>query len=143
MPEAKIQLPEELKERIADDPFPNHLGIEVLELRPGYSRVALAVREHMLNMHRITHGGVVFTLADVALGTASNARGVATVAVDVNINFIRSSAAGDYLVATATEENLTRRTGLYRIRVENGRGELVALADGLVYRKEQKGTKVT
>lgn len=131
-----VDLPAEVKEKVLQDPFPEFLGVEILELKPGYSRVGLRVDERMTNIHGITHGGVVFTLADVALGTASNSRGVPAVAVNVSINYLKKSSPGEHLVATAREENLTRRTGLYRITVENERGELLAVAHGLVYRQK-------
>lgn len=131
----KTGVSKEMLERLMDDPFPRHLGVDLLEIRPGFSRVGLRVAEHMTNIHRITHGGVVFTLVDVALGTASNAGGGVEVAINVSIYYLRPSAPGDYLVATAEAEKATGRTGLYRIRVEDEKGELVAAADGLVYRK--------
>lgn len=121
--------------KLRNDPFPNHLGVQVIELQPGYARVSLAVDGHMTNIHRITHGGVVFTVADVALGLASNSHGPSAVAVNVNINFIRASRPGDTLIATATEEHLGRRTASYRVTVEDQLGKLVAVTQGLVYRK--------
>ena len=137
MTEDGIKLDEELMKRIKDDPFPNHLGVEIIELAPGYSKVSLRIEEHMTNMHRITHGGVVFTLADVALGTASNSRGQKAVAVNVNINFIKASKFGDTLIATAREEHLGRRTANYRVMVEDQQGRLIASMQGLVFRESQ------
>ncbi|WP_027366239.1 hydroxyphenylacetyl-CoA thioesterase PaaI [Desulfotruncus alcoholivorax] len=130
-----IKLDEELKERIKDDPYPNHLGVKIIELVPGYSKVSLKIEEHMTNMHKITHGGVVFTLADVALGTASNSRGQRAVAINVNINFIKASKVGDILIATAREEHLGRRTASYRVTVEDEQGKLIASMQGLVFRE--------
>lgn len=130
-----IEVSDEVWEKLKDDPFPRHLGVEVMEVRPGYSKVGLRVADFMANIHGITHGGVVFTLADVALGNACNSWGDTEVAINVSIYFLKASKSGDYLTATALAENMTRRTGLYRIRVENENSELVATADGLVYRK--------
>ncbi|SFG79303.1 acyl-CoA thioesterase [Desulfotomaculum arcticum] len=135
MTEDGIKLDEELKERIKDDPYPNHLGVKIIELTPGYSKVSLKIKEHMTNIHRITHGGVIFTLADVALGTASNSRGQMAVAVNVNINFIKASKVGDTLIATAREEHLGRRTANYRVTVEDEQGKLIASIQGLVFRE--------
>ena len=53
-------------EKVSQDPFARFLGIELLELRKGYSHVAMTVHEHMLNFHGIPHGGAIFTLADAA-----------------------------------------------------------------------------
>lgn len=135
MKKAGIEVSDEIWERLQDDPFPRHLGVEILEVRPGFCRVGLRLMDYMTNLHRIAHGGIVFTLADVALGNACNAGGGSEVAMNVSIYYLRPSFSGEYLTATARAENETRRTGLYRIRVENESGELVATADGLVYRK--------
>lgn len=127
---------EAIKEKFARDTFPRSLGIELLELAPGYARVALKLGENMVNFHGIVHGGAIFTLADTALGLASNSRGDAAVALTVTINYLAPARPGDSLVATAEEEHLTRRTGVYRIRVTTGSGENIALARGTVYRKQ-------
>lgn len=137
MKKSGIEVSGDILERLQDDPFPRHLGAEILEVRPGYSKIGLKVADHMTNIHRMTHGGVIFTLADIALGTACNAGGGVEVAMNVSIYYLKASRPGDYLVATARAENETRKTGFYRIRVENGNGELVATADGLVYRMDK------
>ncbi|WP_347488119.1 PaaI family thioesterase [Desulfoscipio sp. XC116] len=134
---ADINISDELAVKIKNDPFPNHLGAEIIKLSPGFARVSLKVQEHMTNIHRITHGGVVFTLADIALGMASNARGQDAVAVNANINFIRASKPGDVLVATAEEVHLGRRTANYRITIETDGGKLIAIAQGLVFRESK------
>ncbi|GAF25009.1 uncharacterized protein MTY_0338 [Moorella thermoacetica Y72] len=67
---------------------------------------------------------------------ASNSHGDAAVALTVTINYLAPARPGDSLVATAEEEHLTRRTGVYRIRVTTGSGENIALARGTVYRKQ-------
>ncbi|SHI78358.1 PaaI family thioesterase [Desulfofundulus thermosubterraneus] len=138
MSDGHVTLSGELKEWLLNDPFPRLLGVEIVELEPGYSRVRLKVTEQMTNIHGITHGGVIFTVADVAFGIASNSRGVPAVGINMNISYLKKSVPGDELVATAREENLTRHTGLYRITVENQRGELLAVASGLVYRQNQQ-----
>lgn len=123
-------------QRISRDPFAAFLGIELLELREGYSRVALTVGEHMLNFHGIPHGGVIFSLADAAFAAASNSYGQVAVALNVNINFLVTVPVGTRIYAEATEESLGRRTALYRLAVTTGEGTLVALCHGTVYRKQ-------
>lgn len=130
----KIEVSKEIMERLKNDPFPQHLGIELLELKPGYARAGMKVADYMTNIHAVTHGGAVFTLADMALGNACNSWGDNELAMNVTIYYLKPSRAGDYLTATASAENVTRKTGLYRIVVENESGEKIALADGLVYR---------
>jgi len=128
---------EDVLEKLRHDPFPASLGVKLVALAPGYARVSLTLDEKMTNIHNITHGGVVFTVADVALGLASNCHGPSAVAVNVNINYIRPSKPGDILTATAREEHLGRRTASYLIKVEDQQGKLVATAQGLVYRNTE------
>ena len=124
-------------EQIRRDPFARFLGIELLEVREGYAKAALTVQEHMLNFHGIPHGGVIFSLADAAFAAASNSHGQVAVALHVSINFLAAVSPGARLTAEATEEHLTRRTGLYRLAVTSEDGTLIALAHGTVYRKDQ------
>ena len=124
-------------QRISQDPFARFLGIELLELREGYSKVAMNVGEHMLNFHGIPHGGVIFSLADAAFAAAGNSHGQTAVALNVSISFLVAVPLGTRLYAEATEESLSRRTALYRMAVSMQDGSLVALCHGTVYRKNQ------
>ncbi len=128
-----------LKSKIAADPFTRSLGIELLTLRPGYSRVAMTLQPHMLNFHGIPHGGAIFSLADAAFGAAGNSHGQVAVALSMTINFRTTVPSGTRLQAEAVEQSLGGRTGLYRITVtaDDEEKTLVALCDGTVYRKKE------
>jgi acyl-CoA thioesterase len=129
------ELISELQEKYNDDIFPVKMGVKLLELAPGRAVVELLITGDMLNLHGIAHGGMIFTMADTAFGLASNTRGPA-VAMQANINFIRPAKPGSVLRATAQEEQLTRKTGVYNITVETDGGENIALLRGVVFRKE-------
>ncbi len=124
--------------RMENDALATLLGMRILEMRPGYAKSVMKVRPELLNGLGITHGGAIFSLADFTLAAASNAHGPEALAINVNIHFLKATTLGDVLSATANEENLTNRTGLYRLVVCNNEGERVALAEGLVYRRDRK-----
>ncbi len=124
------------KKRLGKDALMKQLGIELEEIKPGYARTSMEVKPELLNGVALTHGGAIFTLADIAFAAASNAHGPVAVALNVNISFLKATTAGTTLTATAQEDNLTNKTGLYRLEVKDESGELVALAEGLVYRKK-------
>jgi len=128
-------------ELVSRDPFANLLGIELIELRKGYSKAAMTLRDNLLNFHGIAHGGAVFSLADFAFSAASNSHGQAAVALNMEINYRRAVEAGTRLVAEAKEESLGKRTGLYYITVTTEDGKLIASCHGTVYRKEKQITK--
>lgn len=123
---------------IQNDPFAKHLGATVEIIEPGHSRVTITVTEKMVNFHGITHGGLIFTLGDIAFAAASNSHGQTAVALNVDICFLRASKPGDVLVAEARERFAGGRTALYDITVINQRtGELIAKSQDMVYRKKE------
>ena len=106
------------------------LGIEVLEVSPGSARVCMRVRPEMLNGIQIAHGGMIFTLADATFAFACNSRNERTVAAACLIDFLIPAHLNDVLTATALEQSLAGRHGIYDVRIENQRGETVALFRG-------------
>ena len=76
-------------------------------------------------------------MADTVFSIAGNTRGLA-VALQANINFLKPAHLGDILTATAEEESLTRSTGVYNVRMENQKGDVVALFRGVTYRKTKQ-----
>jgi len=132
MPEKQL---EEGKKRLAKDAFARLLGIELTEIKPGYASTTMKVTPELLNGEGLTHGGAIFGLADLVFAAASNSHGNLALALNVNISFIKATRGGTILKAVAREESLTRKTGLYRMEVRDENGELVALAEGLAYRR--------
>ncbi|MCX8204507.1 MAG: hydroxyphenylacetyl-CoA thioesterase PaaI [Candidatus Nezhaarchaeota archaeon] len=126
-----------LYEKFRSDPYCKKLGIELVELKPGYSRARMKVGEDALNFHGVAHGGLILSLADAVFAAASNSHNRVAVALNININYRRPARAGEELEAEAIEESLGKATGLYRMTVRNSRGELVAICEGLVYRYER------
>ncbi len=123
--------------------FSSSLGIEVTEISTGFAVLKMEVKEELLNFFGFAHGGALFSLADSAFSRACNTHGGQAVAMQANINFLKPAKLGDILTATATEESLTRSTGVYNVRVENQNGEGVALLRGTMFRKtgEKKEAK--
>lgn len=124
-----------LYEKFSRDPYCGLLGIRLLELRRGYSKVGLKVTEDMMNFHGVAHGGLILSLADAAFAAAGNSHNQVAVALNININYRRPVKAGEELVAEASEESLGKTTALYKMTVRNSAGQLVAVCEGLVYRR--------
>ncbi|MBE2231188.1 MAG: hydroxyphenylacetyl-CoA thioesterase PaaI [Chitinophagaceae bacterium] len=121
-----------------EDRFSNWLGIQVTEIREGYSRIRMTIREEMVNGFGIVHGGVTFSLADSAFAFACNNRNVLSVALDTSINFIKPVHLGDVLTAEAKELHNGQSTGLYLIEIRNQKDHVVAVFKGLCYRTDKK-----
>ncbi|MBC7121260.1 MAG: hydroxyphenylacetyl-CoA thioesterase PaaI [Candidatus Methanosuratus sp.] len=124
----------DMQELLSKDRIASVFGIRMLECSPGKCRMEMVVDERMLNAYGSCHGSAIFALADVAFAVSCNSSGVKSVALSMNINYRRPVRGGDRLVAEAKEESGGSTTALYRIRITNSEGKLVALADGLAYR---------
>lgn len=119
------------------DRFSQWLGIEVLEIKEGYSKIKMTIREEMVNGFGIIHGGIAFSLADSAFAFACNNRNILSVALDTSINFIKPIHIGDVITAEAKELHNGKSTGLYQIEIHNQNQHLVAQFKGLCYRTDK------
>jgi acyl-CoA thioesterase len=120
------------------DLFSQWLGIEVLSVLEGQSKIKMTVRREMVNGFGIVHGGIAFSLADSAFAFACNNRNVLSVALDTSINFIKPVHVGDELVAEARELHNGKSTGLYHITITNQKNHEVAVFKGLCYRTDKQ-----
>lgn len=121
-----------------NDYFSQWMGVTVLAVKDGYSRIQMTLRREMMNGFGIAHGGITFALADSAFAFACNSDGRVTVALDVSISFPKPGKEGDILTAEAKQVNKTNRTGLYMIEVTNQHNELVAVFKGTCYKTEKE-----
>lgn len=131
----KNDLPEKVVSHLLEnDLFSKWLGIEVIALEKGYSKIKMTVRSEMINGFGIVHGGIAFSLADSAFAFACNNRNNLSVALDTSINFMKPVHPGDLLTAEAKEMHNGKSTGLYQVSVFNQNGHLVALFKGTCFR---------
>lgn len=121
-----------------DDLFSQWLGIELIEIKEGYSKIKMTVRKEMMNGLGIVHGGICFSLADSCFAFACNNRNNLSVALDTAINFLKPVHVEDVLVAEAREMHNGRSTGLYHITITNQRDHVVAFFKGTCFRTNKK-----
>jgi acyl-CoA thioesterase len=117
-----------------NDFFSQWMGVEVLEVKEGYSRIKMTIRKEMANGFGIVHGGLPFSLADSAFAFACNNRNNLSVALDVTIAFMKAVNVGDILTAEAKEIHNGKSTGVYLITVTNQHQKQVALFKGTCFR---------
>ena len=132
--------PDEIVDKmLGNDPFSQWLGIQLLEIKPGFCQLKMIVRKEMLNGFQVAHGGIAYSLADSALAFASNSHGKQSLSIDTSINHFEKVVEDDQLVATATEESLKPKVGCYRVEIKK-QEKLVALFKGTVYRSSKEWT---
>ena len=122
---------------LARDAFSRWLGLELVDLQPGTCTCRLTVRADMVNGLGVTHGGVVYSLADSALAFACNAYGQVTVSIENTIRYPAPVKPGDVLTAVVETAGGSRRLEYYNGRITNQDGAVVGLFTGTVYRTER------
>ena len=122
---------------LSQDPYSQWLGIEILECEIGRCKVAMTVRNEMLNSMNKAHGGITYSLADTAFGFAANTHGKFAVSIETSINHIEAVNEGDYLEAESVIEKVNNKLGFNIIEVKRG-DEMVALFKGVVYRTQKE-----
>lgn len=120
------------------DIFSQWLGIQIIEIKEGYSKIKMIVRSEMMNGLGIVHGGIAFSLADSSFAFACNSRNNLSVALDTSINFLKPVHADDELIAEAKEIHNGKSTGLYQITIINQHHHTIALFKGTCFRTNKK-----
>jgi acyl-CoA thioesterase len=119
---------------LSNDAFSQWLGIQVLAIQEGYSKLQMQVKAQMLNGFKTLHGGISFAFADSALAFACNNRNNLSVALDCSISYIKAVYENDMLTAEAIEIHNGKSTGVYNISISNQHNQLVAQFKGTCFR---------
>ena len=120
------------------DKFSEWLGIKMLCITEGYSKIKMIIRDEMTNGFHVVHGGVIFSLADSAFAFACNNRNNLSLALETNISFLKQVNVGDELTAEAKEIHNGKSTGVYSITILNQNDQQVALFKGTCFRTGKK-----
>jgi acyl-CoA thioesterase len=130
------QTPEILGQRFAQhDAFAREVGVKLLDVSQGHAKVKLDLTDKHHNSFGTVHGGVIFTLADVAFAIAANSHGTVAMAINVSISYLKALTEGT-LYAEANEISRNPKLSTYAVDVTNGAGERIATFHGMTYRKK-------
>jgi len=128
---------ETVKKVVKNDRYAELSNVELLSVGPGTARAKMTLHHHHLNGLKTVQGGAIFTLADFAFAAACNSHGTMAVALNVSITFMKAATTGT-LWAEARELSRNFKVGTYTVEVKDDAGDLVAIFQGLAYRKKDK-----
>lgn len=117
----------EVRARIAPDSFARLLGIEVLEASPERAVAGVPLAEQYFNAHGSAHGGLIFSLADMAFAALVVANDLTCVNAQTSISYIKTGKAGP-LRAESRMIHAGRKLVTCEVRVLDADGALLALA---------------
>lgn len=119
-------------------PFSRRMGIQLTELELGRAVAVKTVTEEDLNPLEYAHGGVCFSLADTACGSAMAVHGYMAVTLNANYQFLRPARMGDRLRAEAAEVKSGRTVSVFDVRVTDQDGTLLGSGTFTFYRLDRK-----
>lgn len=128
---------DQIREFFKRDHFAAYNSIKLLEISKGNATAQMTVTDKHLNGINTVHGGALFTLADFTFAVAANSWGRVTVATNANISYLKATKSG-VLTATAREVSKGFRIANYTVEITDEEGDLVALFQGMAYRKKEK-----
>ena len=120
----------ELKVKEKTEPIASFLKMRLLELSPGYAKVAMKLKPEYQNFNGLVFGGIVMAVADQAFAYASNSVAYPSIASQFNLHFIAGAGVDDELIAEGQVLRSGRRAGISEITVTNQEGKLIAKATG-------------
>lgn len=109
-------------ERIND--FNYHNGIIIDKISKEQVEAHVDAKKESLNIWGILHGGLIFGLADIAIGVLCYVNGHESVTIDSNVNYLKPLKKYAKAVATIIKQGKT--ISLYKADIFNEKDELCA-----------------
>jgi len=101
------------------------LGIDIYEVKEGRAWGRLPLRDDLLNMFGMPHGGVLFAFADQVCAACGNTLGRKAVAVESTVHFMKSAPGESILYAEGEVTFTSRSIGRVEAKVVTGGGETI------------------
>ena len=108
---------EVVKKQFERDNYAKSLGVVLDELTDDTIQMHMLLREDMLNMYDRPHGGIIYSLADVAFSVLGNNKNNLSVGLDCSITFHASPDPGTVLVVEGGILSHSRRTAAFLFSV--------------------------
>ena len=122
-----VEIAEILKLRQNANGLNKLMNMHVITLdKDGGATVEFELTDELLNPLGMAHGGTIFTLCDIAAGSAAASQGTVAVTLDSNINYYRPGRAGHRLTAVAYERKRGRKTSVFMVEVHDDEGKHIA-----------------
>jgi acyl-CoA thioesterase len=126
-----------VKQLLKNDPFSQWMEIEILEAKKGYCKCRCIIKQNMLNGFAVTHGGILFSLADTTLAFAAATYGKVSLSIEHSISFIKKTEADTTLISEATCLHMGSKTGVIKVDIYDSENNLIATTKGIVYRTDK------
>jgi len=97
--ETKAKVQKHLLSFYDENPFVQYLHIDVTSIETGRVQLDMRIAHEHTNVYKISHGGVLMTMADTAMGAACLSKGKRVVTLEFGMNFLQAAPEGAAVTA--------------------------------------------
>ena len=123
--------------KIKDTGFMTYNGLYIVETKENYAKIAVDITEKSLNPYGIVHGGLIYTLADSAMGIALATSGRMGVTLNCNIDYL-APGTGKTLLADTEIIKDGKTIVVIRVKVIDENETLIATVTGTYFVKNKE-----
>ena len=105
---------------------------ELIEVRPGFASFKIDIINEMLNPYGNVHGGVLYTLCDMAAAMSTFAYECTSVTLSGNINYIKGANEG-FLIVSSETIHKGKTTEVNDVTIKDKEDKLIASARMTMY----------
>lgn len=130
---------DERKQQLLDlaldsEPFDVHNHVKIVAVDDGWAQVEVEIHPETLNRWGIPHGGILFTLSDVACGMAIlTTRMEACVTVSGTIDCVNAGPASGKLIATGRVQKAGGKLVFCDSEIRDETGKLITTGHTVMY----------
>lgn len=111
---------ERINELYTSDALAHRMGVRLVAVDERSVTLEMEVRAEQIGWHGRCHGGVLFTLADIAMSYIGNRFPETAFATHAAIDFVGGVGAGDVVTAVAEESVRRGRSGVCDVTLRVG-----------------------
>lgn len=114
-----------MREILENDKFCQFLKLEVVELEEKYIKARIPFEEPVINSYGSTHGGVLYSIADIIAGTVACLSGKFCCTVEGNMNYLLPAISKDYIYVEAKRVRDGAHLVVVKVKLKDDRGKLL------------------
>lgn len=108
------------------EPFDRHNHVHIVDVGDGWAKVELDIHLETLNRWGTPHGGILFTIADVACGMAIlTVRAETCVTVNGSLDYLNAAPSSGKLIATGRVNKVGGKLAYCESEVRDESGKLI------------------
>lgn len=129
----KEEIYNEIKKYVEENRgFMKYTNMHLDDVLDNIVKISVKISEDALNPYNFVHGGLIYALADSAMGMCALANGKKSVTINANINYLKPTI-GTTLHAVARPIKEGKNISHYEALIYNDKEELTAIANGTYY----------